>query len=238
MKTLARVSLLVAVAALAALPRHTVIDRTGLSQLLWHDDEAFVFLAGGVTGRSGSYAWHALSRLSALGAPPQDTRPATTVFRITTVAVEKWVLDGAVPRLFVADGFVVAGDSRFSGGRFEHYVPRSVHQAFLMPGTVARADGPRKASDIYPLDDFSGVEGWTKRTFSVGYGHGRNSIDFSISGRPAQLKISVDSETRSVDLGRAGSPDIRLTAVSNRPRDVSTSEYRRLFQSSPGTSSP
>lgn len=223
------VLLVVVLAGLAMMPRRSVFDASRLSQIVWHDDDAYVFVGRALHGRNGSYVRYGLARISAFGDPPDDERESTTVLHITSRSVDQFQLAEAVPRLFVADGFVVSGESRWAGSGFEPYVPRQVPAAFRRPGTDARADGTAPVEHTMPLEAFTDVDGWSKQTFTVGYGLGEKAIQFSLADRPAALRIRVDDENRTIDLSRAGEPDVRLLTVSNRSRIVSSAEYSALF---------
>ena len=217
MKTTVGILLLVATictAVCAAVPRRSVMESSSESQLLWHDDEAFAFVGTGYLGANTSYAFYLLSRVSAFGAPRQDSRRTTIVFRMTSDKVEEHRLDGPPPPwLIAADGYVSRYDARWIGGRFEPYVPRKIPEDF--------AKNPPQA--------FSNVEGWSKRTFMVSYGEERQAVDFQLRGRPARFVISVDANLRTIDLERADMPVTRLMTASNRPRHVSLEEYNQIF---------
>jgi hypothetical protein len=204
------VLLLSAVVVLMLWPRHAIGETYLMSQMLWHDEEAFVFVNASRGGFEDSYFTWALSQLRLYGARPTNSRRLGFVFRITPTSVEQYQHDGALPaNLIVADGYVFSYASRWINGRFEPYEPRRIAEAFSKQ----------------PPQEFSDVEGWSKRSFNVPSGGDTRTVDFQLSGKPARLILSRDDGTRSIDLERAGASPQRLLSAPEGVRWVSAEEY-------------
>jgi hypothetical protein len=195
--------------AFALWPRHAVGETYLLSQMLWHDDEAFVFVSVSRKGWNTGYAYWLFASLGIYGPPAQDSSRLTSVFRITSTELEEFTLDSAPPGLIAADGYLSTYDKRWIRGRFEPYVPTSIPEPF---------------ANHLP-QEFSDVEGWSKRSFNVPPGGARGTVAFDLGERPARLVLSSDAGIRSIDLEREGLSVHRLVSSPERVRWVSRAEY-------------
>lgn len=141
---------LLIVAVLATDRTPIVVGDAGLGELVWHDDEALLFVGGGYSGFKFSNAWLAMSMLSAFGPLATDGRSWVDVIRITSTDVSKHRVDPMkMQRLTVIDGHVSTGPTRWTGERFE---PAS--------GPLAVSPGLTQGSQ----PSFSNVDGWSKAT--------------------------------------------------------------------------
>jgi len=115
------VILLVVVAG--AWPWRAVLDRGEDSQLLWHDDEAYLFVNISRIGWNASTAYLLFASLGAFGAPSQDLQRIAKVYRVTsTVAGQVSGYLGSVAPLIVSNGYISTGTSRWTGRMFEGFL--------------------------------------------------------------------------------------------------------------------
>lgn len=160
------VGLGIVIAVLAAVPAPVVYARVGVAQLLWHDDEAFLFIADSRIGWKMSSLLLLLSTLSTFGLAPQDVAPSVSVVRITPGAVESHRVNMASADLLVVDGYVSTGAARWNGTRFEPAKPREPL-------------GPRGVPA-----EFTNTNGWSKR-FLYPQIDRSQAVDFTLGGQRA-----------------------------------------------------
>jgi hypothetical protein len=214
--------LAIAIGAASTFRLKLVRSGSGLAQLLWHQDEAFLFL---VTGR-GRWNVSGLWWLSAhfltygLGAAT-DGRSGMTVCRITPETIEKRDFDWiAASNLIAFDGAVSGSNGvPWTGDGFDTSRRRPVPKAFLELDQT--------------LQHFSDVEGWSKRSFFLPPREFQRTVDFVLRGQPARLVLSVSDDVQSIDLERTGRPTERLWTADRRLRWVGAEEYEAFLKEPP-----
>jgi hypothetical protein len=185
MKRLAIPLLVIAPVGSTVFLQATIVqDRSGTGQLLWHDDEAFLFVEGGNAGWKTNYFWLAVSSLSIYGPGATDGRSSMSVFRITPGSVERRRFEGVRPPPLIAfDGYVSSGGARWTGDGFDTTRPREVPASFTGPA----------------LWEFSDIGGWSKRSFDI-WQNGTHPIEFRLGGQRLVLLPSYDGRVDFIDL--------------------------------------
>jgi hypothetical protein len=197
--------------AATLVPVSIVAVKATTIQVLWHEDEALLFMGQNLIGWRISYFKWGLAKISPFGVPSQDLKRSMTVLRITPSRVDRRDIQGSLPPdLTVVDGHVAAYDGRpWNGDRFEfdsHLGP-APGRSLLMPR-------------------FSDVDGWTKQSMVLSR-DAHFGIDIVMSGRKARLLFRNDG-TQTIDLDRGGGSPERIWSA-DAPRQVSGAEYERMF---------
>ena len=116
----------------------------------------------------------------------------------------------------VFDGPPHTGDARWTGEEFIADRLKEFSLAF-----------PRG-----PVDAFSDVEGWSKRSFLSPEDGSRPVVtEFALGGHAERLITSTQGYLVTIDLDRQnGTAAQRLVSIDTRPRGVSADEYAALFR--------
>jgi hypothetical protein len=209
------------------------IRRSANGDLLWHGQEAYVFLEVGSFGYRSSYLQYFAEAIRAFfnaSVPVTNRGSQTVVFRFTTEGFERYDDESLLlgPEMAPLDDTIYADSDRglvkWSGKHFEttsaeeqqHFVTRSV-------------SGP----------DFTNFNGWSRRSFIFNKGTdakifnegGDVTFDIQLDGRPEVITVTHGEENKyfSVSWGRQGQDAQKIWSLDLRPNTVSKSEYELTF---------
>jgi hypothetical protein len=211
----------IAIGAASTYRLKLVRSGSGLAQLLWHEDEAFLFLVTGRGRWNVSGLWWLSAHFLTYGlGGATDGRSGVTVYRITFDAVEKRQFERLVPQNLIAFGDAVssADGVPWAGDGFDLSRRRPVPKAFL---ELDR-----------PLQHFSDVEGWSKRSFFVAP-NPKQVFEFTLGGQRVRLVVSSDADEERIELERTGRPTERLWTADRRLRWVGAEEYETFLKQPP-----
>lgn len=217
-KVVAVVALLTIAGVWALLPVHRIGNTRPSSQVVWHGDEALLLVQHRLTGWNMRRFNMAISLLGAFGVPSQDSKLFVTAFRITPSVVEEHHFEQyqRALGLMIFEGRPHTGDFRWTGTEF---VPDRLNK------------DPR-AVGLYPVDKFSDVDGWSKRTFLAPDDESKPIVtEFVLGGHNQRLIASTRGWIVAIDLDRQnGAPAQRLVSIDTQPTAASKNEYESLFR--------
>jgi hypothetical protein len=198
--------------------------KTTRSQLLWNDEEAYLFVGARSTGWRFSYlrllGELALALLQT-STPPHESRPHIEMFKINSLGVERYLLekrDVVWPSFTVFQGRIHYGMLRqWTGSQFEPVTPDQ--QRRYLEAHISEPNG-----------DYSNVNGWSNRYFSVPPPPDGRKYTVALSGHPIVLTVT-GKEVVSIDLQRDDrAPERLLSLALGGGRMVTKTEYVTLFR--------
>ncbi len=226
MKKVIITSLLLATVLLAGvLEVHVVRPAAGLGQLLWDDDEAFLFIEETVDGLRMPYLQYGAAAVPAylLGFQPssRDQKSTRTIIRITAQSEEVHVLRmphgpfSLRPLGHRVYARVNGVPMRWSGSRFE---PADVNE---WAETVR-----------LPSSDFSNVNGWSNRSDVLHRGIGETRYWLRLGGEAVDV-INVNNffeKFNAIDIQRNGAARKRLWSIDSNIKWVGQEQYLAAFR--------
>lgn len=221
--------LLVAIGILC-IPQVYTIREDGGADLLWNDNEAYLFVYDNYRGfRTNylTYPWIIVKQYLFYAPPdPDDEHVSAAVFHITSAGIERYSLDSAGSSLQTPfEGKIYANCHgslcKWAGTHFE---PASEEERRMLDGL----------NRLAPNDIDGGPDGWSKRRIGLAL----HDYQFSVGvGKEDKLEINVTNDRKaafsrmSVDLLRPSHSPEQVWYHDGYPRWVTKAEYERLFQS-------
>lgn len=218
-----------AVVALPLIKFYLIKSDGGGGDLLWRNDEAYLFLYDGPVGYHLSCAaWlmEPINEFFYAPAPPENHAVFMTVLHISPSGVERHIQESKIsinsltPLGETIYSSCPGGICKWTGARFE----------LISNEEEQKMGGWKHLSNDW--SEFANADGWSKRMIrSVGPGettvHGQYSIEVG-----NQIKILVtEGNPTSVDLQRPGKPSERIWYYERGTSMVSEAKYKRVFGS-------
>jgi hypothetical protein len=217
---------LVAVLIVLSFFRMYYIGGSGTADLLWNQDEGYLFVYGARHGYRISYPGYLAEMIkeSLYLVPSSDGRkPFTLILHITPSGVKRYEFPSIFERYAPINQTIFAAHEgtlwKWTGNQFE---AASAHEEREIGGTDGLA---RK--------DFTDVNGWSGR-YSI-TSERFNRITTDIGKKPLTISVktinAINGEV-SIDIETPGRPDETIYHMSFRARRVSKAEYEKAFPES------
>ena len=207
-----------ALAASALIPVYYIREDGLPSQLLWSSERAHVFIASNQVGYKWSYLKRARLRLfpAPFGAAPDRTTPSVDAITIAPDGTNRQLRkDTQLPALGVVGGNVASASVLWTVDGFP---------------ALSAPEQAQVAETAY-LREFSGVNGWSKRTFHPDRAFNEQVISFVIGDMQARLRVfSPEPGVVAIDLDRGAGATTRLWSSDQRGHFVSKDHYESWFR--------
>jgi hypothetical protein len=225
------IAILAAMTATAVSRRVYFLDDGGGGDVLWNDNEAYLFINDIQRGYSWSYLWYPVELLKEyfyVVPLPDAQRVNLSVLKVTSTGTEHSMIDEGADTANSPSFYTPFGDQiyawclgaicKWTGTNFES-VGKSEEQGIGGMSSLSSKE-------------FTHVNGWSKR----GFGPAPAAYKFTIKVND-HFEISVDNRLTeksrtggvSVDLLRPGRPLEQIYYVEGDPRRVSRAEYEHVF---------
>jgi hypothetical protein len=217
---------LVLIALMAFWKLHFIKDEGGQGEILWKDNEAYLFMSDAPIGYRLSifgYVWEPVKEYFHAPALSSDDKLTITILLITPAGVERhdqqatlgfWDITPVHDEIY---SHCPGGMCKWTGTEFR----------------LISDQEEQKIDKESPLskEDFSNIDGWSRRGVRSSWaGDHPQQYTFSVGiGDWAKLLVSGRNPV-SIDLLKPGHASERVWYHEQRTRIVSAAEYNRMFR--------